>query len=226
MKIFSLNVCMVVCGISCFAQGEPALLQEARDKLSQGKISVSEALTHPAYLKLHAETSFRQLVKQYAESKPLKIADDQEPGKKIKVIGQVKNAASKPLADLLVYVYQTDAKGWYAADRPHVGGNEGDRRHARLFGYVKTNREGIFELQTIKPSGYPSSDLPAHIHVEILEPQGYRSLVTEFLFDDDERLTGEIRSRALAAGFLHAKPQKASVPFEQLFFYPIMLATQ
>jgi hypothetical protein len=48
-------------------------------------------------------------------------------------------------------------------------------------------------------------------------------LITEFLFDDDERLTGEIRSRALGSGFLNAKPEKVNTPFEQLFSYSIVL---
>jgi protocatechuate 3,4-dioxygenase beta subunit len=32
---------------------------------------------------------------------------------------------------------------------------------------LKTEREGRFELRAIRPSGYPDSDLPAHIHIEI-----------------------------------------------------------
>lgn len=223
MKLIFSILFILGCGFFSNAQDAAALLREAGNKLSEGSVSVSDLLTHPSYLNLHPETGFRQLVKQYAGTTPIKIATTQEPGKKIKVLGQVKNSANQPLAAVLVYVYQTDSKGWYAADRPHVGGNEGDRRHARLFGYVKTDKEGKFELQTIKPSGYPSTDLPAHIHVEILDLDGYRPLITEFLFDDDERLAGEIRSRAFGSGFLLAKPEKTNSPFEQLFSYTLVL---
>jgi protocatechuate 3,4-dioxygenase beta subunit len=45
--------------------------------------------------------------------------------------------------------------------------NEGDRRHARLFGYLRTDENGKFEFSTVKPKGYPNSTLPAHIHIEI-----------------------------------------------------------
>ena len=74
-------------------------------------------------------------------------------------------------------------------EAPHVLKYEGDMRYARLFGYVKTNKNGRFELHTVKPSGYPKSDLPSHIHVHVTAA-GYSSYVTEFLFDDDERLKG------------------------------------
>jgi len=122
----------------------------------------------------------------------------------------------------LVYLYQTDAKGWYAADAPHILVNEGDMRHARLFGYVKTDKNGRFELHTVKPSGYPQSDLPAHIHVHI-DATGFSAFVNEFLFDDDERLIGEIRQSSVRNRFIIAKPGKSSAPFEQQFTYNITL---
>jgi len=119
-------------------------------------------------------------------------------------------------------VLLASAQGWYAADKPHVGGNSGDQRHARLFGYVKTDKEGKFELHTIKPAGYPKSDLPAHIHVHV-EAVGYRCFVTEFLFDDDERLVGKIRENSIRNNLMIAKPEKAESPFAQKFSYSITL---
>ena len=129
-------------------------------------------------------------MKQYTIPNILTITTADEPGKRILVTGTIRNKEGKPVAGAIVYLYQTDTRGWYAASQPHVGGNEGDRRHARLFGYVKTGANGKFELHTIKPSGYPNSDLPAHIHIEITA-EGYPTMVTELLFDDDDRLQGE-----------------------------------
>ncbi|HEX7847955.1 MAG TPA: hypothetical protein VF476_19285, partial [Chitinophagaceae bacterium] len=145
-----------------------------------------------------------------------------EPGKKIKVIGTVKDRSGKPIAGALVYLYQTDSKGWYAADAPHVLKNEGDMRHARLFGYVKTDKNGQFELHTVKPSGYPKSDLPAHIHVHVTA-EGFDPYGTEFLFDDDERLVGDIREGSIRNKFLIATPGKAMAPFEQQFSYSMVI---
>ena len=156
------------------------------------------------------------MLKKYADSKILTIAAGDEPGKKIQVFGSLKNESGNPVPDALVYLYQTDSRGWYAADAPHVLQYEGDIRHARLFGFVKTNAKGIFEVHTVKPSGYPQSDLPAHIHVHITA-KDHRSVVTELLFDDDERLKGAIRANAERNDFLIAKPAKAGSPFQQQF---------
>ena len=83
----------------------------------------------------------------------------------------------------------------------------------------------MFELHTIKPSGYPQSDLPAHIHVHVTA-DGYRDFVNEFLFDDDERLVGNIRDNSVRNQFIIAKPAKADKPFEQKFSYTIILQKQ
>lgn len=206
------------------AQMDEALMKEAESKLQKG-ISVSQILTDKKYASLHPVTLFRELIKKYASKEVLSIVCDTIPGRKIKVIGTVTANDGKPVAGVVVYLYHTDSRGWYAADKPHVGGNEGDRGHARLFGYVKTGKEGKFELHTIKPKGYPQSDLPAHIHVEIVAP-GYQPVITELLFNDDERLVGQIRQRALQEHFIIAKPEKTASPFEQQFNYSIQLQKQ
>jgi len=219
--IFIFSLIFAIAFVSC-AQSDNELLNEVTSKLEAGT-PVSAILTHKNYLSLHEQSSFRALVKKHATATPVAMTTGDEPGKKILVKGVLKNKSGNPIPGALIYFYQTDAKGWYAADRPHVGGNEGDRGHARIFGYLKTGVDGSFELHTVKPSGYPQSDLPAHIHVEILNLPGYANLVTEFLFDDDERLTGNIREQALRNGFLNAKPEAAKSPFAQQFSYTIEL---
>ena len=161
-----------------------ALISEVKTKLQNKSASVSDILSDKKYLSIHPATSFRELIKTNSDAAILKIATPDEPGKKIRVLGIVSDKDGKPVAGALVYMYQTDAKGWYAANAPHVLLNEGDTRHARLFGYVKTDNKGKFELHTVKPSGYPQSDLPAHIHVHV-SATGFNGFVNEFLFDDD-----------------------------------------
>ncbi|MEO7922933.1 MAG: hypothetical protein ABIR30_04595 [Chitinophagaceae bacterium] len=204
------------------AQTGTELLKEVKTQLENGSVTVSTILADNKYASLHPETSFRQLIEKYSATGVLKIAAANEPGRKIKVFCTINDQDGKPVPGVSVYLYQTDYRGWYAADAPHVGGNEGDMRHARLFGYVKTDNKGQFELHTVKPSGYPSSDLPAHIHIHFFAA-GYNSSVTEFLFDDDERLVGNIREQAVRNRFLIAQPGKASAPFEQSFNYSITL---
>jgi protocatechuate 3,4-dioxygenase beta subunit len=203
--------------------GAETVLSEIESKLKTGSAKVSAILTDTKYVLLHPETPFRELIKKYCTPDPVKIAADAEPGKKVKVLASLKDEDGKSIAGAVVYFYQTDAKGWYAADQPHVGGNSGDQRHARIFGYTKTDAAGKFEVHTVKPSGYPQSDLPAHIHVEVHDLPGYQTMITEFLFDDDDRLVGNIRASAQRNHFMIAKPEKTNPPFQQQFSYTITL---
>ena len=199
-----------------------SLLKEVSAKLENKSATISSILSDKRYLSIHPHTPFRELISNYATTAVLKITTADEPGKKIRVLGTVVDEKGKPVAGAIVYLYQTDAKGWYAAGSPHVQSYEGDIRHARLFGYVKTNAEGRFELNTVKPSGYPQSDLPAHIHVHVSVP-GYRNYGTEFLFDDDERLVGKIRENSIRNQFLISKPETAPAGFAQQFSYKMVL---
>lgn len=223
MKIIFL-ACLLLCNnLVLSAQKDSlSLLHEARAKLQNKSATVSAILSDKKYLSIHPAAIFRELMKANSTTDILKITISDEPGKKIRVPGTVTDKDGKPVAGALVYLYQTDYRGWYAADAPHVLSYEGDMRHARLFGYVKTDAKGRFELHTVKPSGYPRSDLPAHIHVHI-NIAGYKSYVTEFLFDDDERLVGKIREQSVRNKFLIAKPEKVSASFEQQFSYKLIL---
>ena len=199
-----------------------ALLKQAETILQNHSPDVSSILTDNAFETLHPLTTFREMIRKHAAADVLKITRTNEPGKKIKVIATVKNKDGQPIPNALVYLYQTDSRGWYAADAPHILMYEGDIRHARLFGYVKTDKNGKIELHTIKPSGYPKSDLPAHIHVHVMA-EGYRSYRIEFLFQDDERLKGEILNRAVVDGGMIGIPEPVESPFVQKFSYEIRL---
>jgi protocatechuate 3,4-dioxygenase beta subunit len=218
---FLLFFAPVLLATSC-SYSQQDLLAEAEDKLESGT-TVSEILMDKKFESIHSETAFRDLIQKFAPAQPVRITSADEPGKLIQVQGKLVSEQGHPVSGITIYFYQTDERGWYLAERPHVGGNSGDQRHARLFGYVKTNDSGEFEIQTIKPSGYPGSDLPAHIHFEIHDPEGYQPLVNEFLFDDDERLVGNIREQSLRYHLLIAKPGKGQPPYIQSFKYTIVL---
>ena len=223
MKSFiSALLLLTFTGIAMSQADSSTLLKQAELKLQNNGPTASSILTDKVYASLHPLTSFREMIRKHAKADVLSIATDNEPGKKIKVVATVKNKDGQPVPNALIYLYQTDSRGWYAADAPHVLMNEGDFRHARLFGYLKTDKNGKFELYTVKPSGYPQSDLPAHIHVQVTA-EGYYPYGTEFLFQDDERLKGEILNRAIVDGGMIAKPEPAETPFVQKFSYGIKL---
>lgn len=206
-------------------QNKEALIKEVEEKLKNNKTTTSQILTDKKYDAVHPETEFRELIKKYCKAEIISISTDTIPGKKIRVVGSIKSNDGKPVADALVYMYHTDSRGWYAADAPHVLSAGSDVGHARLFGYVKTDKDGKFELHTIKAAGYPQSDLPAHIHVHV-NAAGYSPFINEFLFDDDERLVGKIRENAVRNNFMISKPERTSAPFVQRFSYTIQLQKQ
>jgi protocatechuate 3,4-dioxygenase beta subunit len=97
----------------------------------------------------------------------LTIVTPKEPGQALTIRGRVADRDGRAIKGAQVYVYQTSAKGWYSDRAAHVAAKEGDRKHARLFGYLVSDESGRFQVRTIQPGGYPDSGLPAHIHVEI-----------------------------------------------------------
>lgn len=77
---------------------------------------------------------------------------------------------------------------------PQVGTG---RRHGRYRGWVQTDQDGRYEFKTVRPGGYPNSDLPEHIHLHVLEPGCATYYLEDATFDDDPRLT-EAKRREFA----------------------------
>lgn len=188
------------------AQDTSAVLKGLEQQLAAGRTGANEILSNQQYMRLHSQTPFRNLIKKYPASGTVAMVTHDEPGKKTVVNCRVTNASGQPLAGALVYAYQTSAKGWYADTAAHILLNEGDMRHARLFAYVITDGDGRFQLNTIRPAGYPNSNLPAHIHIAMWKNGQYVTGVPgELLFEDDERLTPERKEQALREGFIISK---------------------
>jgi protocatechuate 3,4-dioxygenase beta subunit len=153
---------------------------------------------------------FRELVREYAPRGEVRIPPPGEPGTALTVRGSVQDRHGKAVADALVYAYHTSSKGWYSDRAPHfISEGGGDMAHARLFGYVRTGADGTFVLRTIRPAGYPRSDLPEHIHLHIVCAD-QEVLVTEMLFEDDARLTASVRERMVREGCVVAKPARGA----------------
>ena len=184
---------------------EAALIGKTKSALAAGR-TTTDILTDPVFLPVHPQPSFRALIRDNARTAKTTLITPDEPGEPLIATGTVRDKAGRPVAGALVYVYQTSAKGWYSDKAPHFSGGGGDVGHARLFGYMTTGADGIYEFRTIRPAGYPGSDLPAHIHFHISPPGGAGApIVTEIQFDDDPRLTAEWRRRG---EFVIAKPSR------------------
>jgi protocatechuate 3,4-dioxygenase beta subunit len=187
------------------------------ESLSKGQTTVSNILSDEKYMYLHSLTPFREVIAKHAKPGKATMVTPSEPGKKITVKAII-HTDGKALDDALVYLYHTSDKGWYSDTGAHIRAYEGDVRHARLFCYVKTDGQGQFEIETIQPKGYPNSDLPAHIHIEVSKNgEHIPGLPGELLFDDDPRLTADRRSRSLQEGFIIEKD--TGTPGKPVYFY-------
>jgi protocatechuate 3,4-dioxygenase beta subunit len=181
------------------------LIDRAEAALKSGK-STTALLTDASFQAAREWPRFRKLVRDSAQPSAVTIVPPNEPGEPLTITGQVVDGQGRPIPAAVVYVYQTSSKGWYSDRAAHVAGQEGDRKHARLFGYVKTDAAGHFEVRTIRPGGYPDSNLPVHIHVEVERTApAAAGLVTEIRFDDDPRLTPEQWRRSQQEGLVIAK---------------------
>jgi protocatechuate 3,4-dioxygenase beta subunit len=114
-----------------------------------------------------------------------------EPGVSLVVEGRVLSADGSPARGVDVYVYHTDARGYYSPDGR-------DERNPRLRGWLRTDDQGRYQVRTIRPGPYPTSGPPAHIHYEITAPTGVQRF--ELVFEGDARLTDAIRRQAAAHG--------------------------
>jgi protocatechuate 3,4-dioxygenase beta subunit len=220
VKYVYLSFVFVTLRALVIAQAHDAAIQKVENELRAKQKSVNEILGDTSLLYLHDQTQFRMVIEKYAQPGVLKIIADSEPGAKISVKGLVTSKTGEGIPNAMIYVYQTSTLGWYSDTAAHILMNQGDRLHARLFGYARSNEDGRFELVTIKPHGYPKSDLPAHIHFEVTAP-GRGSAITELLFDDDPRLVGTVRSNALSEGFIVAKNSGTGV--QPIYVYTITL---
>jgi protocatechuate 3,4-dioxygenase beta subunit len=116
-----------------------------------------------------------------------------EPGTPLHVDGRIVGPGG-PVANAALYVYQTDARGYYSSEV------NDDNRKPRLKVSLTTGPDGRFAFRTIVPGQYPRSGPPAHIHLEVTPP-GKAMQQFELVFEGDSRLTDAIRADARAAKF-------------------------
>ena len=203
-NIFTLLVCVFPALLS--GQDRAGVIAGIDKALFEKRKTISEVLTDTGLMYLHSLTPFREVIKKNANAQEITIVTPVEPGVKIVVNGTVTDKTGKPLNNLLIYFYHTSDKGWYADTGVHILEREGDHRHARLFGYVKTDPQGKFTIHTIRPNGYPKSDLAAHIHIQVWKEDGtpLLGIPGELQFADDIRMTEARKKKSIEEGFLIA----------------------
>jgi protocatechuate 3,4-dioxygenase beta subunit len=116
-----------------------------------------------------------------------------QPGEQALLVeGQVVRADGRtPAAGVVLYVYQTDASGYYSRQRGAP---------PRLRGWMRTNAQGRYAYRTIRPAPYPQRSEPAHIHTQLWGHDAPPQWGTTLLFGDDPLLRQAERNKSAALG--------------------------
>jgi protocatechuate 3,4-dioxygenase beta subunit len=126
-----------------------------------------------------------------------RIAPAGEPGEPMVLTGRVTGPDGRPRANIVLYAYHTDAQGIYPTPAKSLG--PWPDRHGRLRGWVRTDEDGRYTFETIRPGSYPSRAEPQHIHMHVIEPGCSTYYIDNVVFSDDELLT-ERRDDGMARG--------------------------
>ncbi|MGB7785811.1 MAG: intradiol ring-cleavage dioxygenase [Salinimicrobium sp.] len=115
------------------------------------------------------------------------LPDFNNEGVKIKVEGTIYQTDGKtPAKNIILYVYHTNQEGVYAPKKDAKGWA---KKHGYIRTWLKTDKDGYYSFYTLKPAPYPNRSEPAHIHYEILEPNGKYYYVASCHFKGDTLLT-------------------------------------
>jgi protocatechuate 3,4-dioxygenase beta subunit len=139
-----------------------------------------------------------------------RIAPENEPGEAMKIRGTVRDQNGHPVSGVIVYAYHTNAKGVYPTDEQLA--DTAAFRHGRLRSWAKTDAEGNYGFDTIRPASYPNTEIAAHVHMHVIEPGRCTYYIDELLFEDDPHLTQQERdgiSRARGGSGLTAPRRDA-----------------
>jgi len=110
-----------------------------------------------------------------------------EPGPPLSVSGVVVDPEGKPVAGASLYAFQTDAEGYYGV-KP-----VSDNQNPRLKVLLRTDAQGRWAFETIRPGSYPNSRAPGHIHFEV-SAEGFTTKVFEIVFEGDPFVTAQMKT--------------------------------
>lgn len=115
-----------------------------------------------------------------------KLSSENEKDGRILINGTVYQADGKsPAPNTLIYLYHTDIYGIY--------GRNGEHRHGRYRGWMLTDAQGRYELESIMPASYPDSTIAAHIHMTVTSKDQKEDWIDSILFEGDKFITSRER---------------------------------
>ena len=120
------------------------------------------------------------------------LAGPDEPGERMRLSGRVLAVDGiTPVSGVVIYAHHTNIDGLYANGTAE---SEWSRRNGRLRGWVKTDAEGRYAFDTIKPAPYPDLALPAHVHLYVKEPGRQTYYIDDVVFEGEFKVDAAYRA--------------------------------
>ena len=133
----------------------------------------------------------------YSDNPPMiegnKLVSSNEPGERMIISGRVLNLdCNQFIPNTIIDVWHADDAGQY------------DNQGFRLRGFTKTNAQGFYLFETIKPGKYLNGNAfrPAHIHYKITPPS-FDTLITQLYFAGDSSIAGD-NAASITSGTFNA----------------------
>src|SRR5262245_779162 len=118
------------------------------------------------------------------------IAGPDEPGERLVVTGRVLDG-SRPVHGVSIYAFHADTKGLYEREGLQRG------LDPRLYGAMRSDANGHYRYETIRPGYYGASDNPSHVHYVVNAP-GYKPRLVDLRFADDPVIAARRKSGVAA----------------------------
>ncbi len=112
-----------------------------------------------------------------------RIAPLSEPGEHLTITGRVVDLDGHPREGVIVYAYHTNRLGIYPPSVPPR--SLASNGHGQFRGWARSDAEGRYFFETIRPGNYPNSHAPQHVHMHIIEPGCLTYPIRELQFSDD-----------------------------------------
>lgn len=143
----------------------------------------------------------------------IKTMDEYADDEPLVVRGFIKDVDGGPLAGVMVDIWSSTPDGKYGGIHPNVPVDY-------YRGKIRSDENGFFQVETTVPVPYqiphagPTGALldmmgrhswrPAHVHLKVRHP-GYRDLITQLYFEEDEYVTQDCCEGIVPAQFVYPR---------------------
>ncbi len=128
----------------------------------------------------------RRILQRYSDQSEAVMVHENEPGVRIKIKGLIIDSESgDALPDVSIELIQTDENGLYFEEK--------SQWNPRLFAYLKSNENGEFLVETIRPGSYEDDEgmiEAEHMHFNLRKEKFY-DFNSEFVFADSPYFQSE-----------------------------------